>query len=234
MTHVKTGVRSLLVCLVVLTMPRDAFALWGWIEQMSGPGPFTWAIQVPFDRLACVVKTADGQTTVVHTLVMPRGEGQADGKRDNDAYLACVRDDPDAIKLFVSTELGVAASSRNELFANANDDVHQVRWITARALAFYRATRFLDLGAGIGVNRFSGRDFNRMYRVSIPLQARIVPAGFAKGANPKWRAFYLEVQTDFFPSTFTSADFGAPGNWRSSNEFVGSYFLGVDVLRLVR
>ena len=29
-----------LVLLGVLLTPRDSFAIWGWIEQFSGPGPF--------------------------------------------------------------------------------------------------------------------------------------------------------------------------------------------------
>ena len=234
MNHNRVTVRALLLLLAVLAAPRDSHAFFGWIERLSGPGPFTWAAQFPFDRLACVVTAPDTGATFVHTFVMPRGDGRGTAGRDSTAAEQCRRDNPTTIKLFFSADVGVGASDQNILFPDAENDDHRVRLLGFRALGFYRVTPFLDLGAGVGVNRFSGRDFNRFYRMSVPLRARIVPAGLAGDGDTRWRAIYVSLQTDYFPSTFTSEDFGAPGDWRESREFVNSYFLGVDVLRLVR
>jgi hypothetical protein len=233
MNQKRVTIRALLILLSIFAAPRDSQAFFGWIEQLSGPGPFAWVTQFPFDRLACVVRTPDTGSAFVHTLTTPRADATTGGSRDNADVIRCLSDDPKAIKMFFSAELGVGASDRNVLFADADDDAHRVRMLGFKALAFYRATPFLDLGGGIGVNRFSGRDFDRFYRVSIPLRARVVPAGFADG-NSRWRAFYVTLQTDYFPAAFTSENFGAPGDWRESHEFLNSYFLGVDVLRLVR
>jgi hypothetical protein len=42
------------------------------------------------------------------------------------------------------------------------------------------------------------------------------------------------VQGDYFGGTFDSADFSATGTWSETNEFLGSWFLRLDILRVAR
>jgi hypothetical protein len=222
---------TLLVLFGALATPRESYALLGWIERLSGPGPFRVVLQFPLDRLACITKAENQPASVTHTLFPTADAKRADS--NSDATAACINDHPKIIKAFISSEIGLAASDQNFLFPNDPPGMHRVRAFSVRGVAFYRATPFLDLGAGLGVNRFSGRDFGSFYDVSIPLRARIVPAGFASG-NPRWRAVYISLQLDYFPAEWTAGDFGAAGDWKQTGEFITSAFVGVDLLRFLR
>jgi hypothetical protein len=231
----RCGFGPFLVALLVigaLAVPRDAYALFGWIEQLSGPGPFRMVLQFPLDRLVCVTRLEKQPATVTHTLFPSTEAKRADP--NSHAAAACINDHPKIVKAFVSTEVGLAATDQNQLFPDdPGSGAHRVRNFSVKGIGFYRATPFLDLGAGLGVSRFSGRDFGSFYNVSIPLRARIVPAGFASG-NSRWRAVYVSLQLDYYPADWTAQDFGAGGDWKQSGELITSAFLGVDLLRFLR
>ena len=220
-----------LMMLGALAVPRQSYALFGWIEQLSGPGPFRVVLQFPLDRLACVTKLDGQPASLTHTFFPSTDAKRADPATN--ATAACINDHPRIVKVFFSTEFGLAATDRNGLFSDPADGIHRVREYSVRGLGFWRATRFLDLGAGIGINRFSGRDFGSFYDLSIPIRIRVVPAGFA-GGNPRWRAVYVSLQMDYFPADWTAADFGAPDDWKQNGELIKSVFVGVDLLRFLR
>jgi len=214
---------GVLVSLGVLCMPHDSFAIWGWIEQLSGPGPFRPAIQLPFDRLLCVV--SDGTSRTVQSVAAS----------DTDAAAACAKDDPTRVKAFVSLEVPFATSAENVLFPNESRlGTHQVTLYAFRPVFFFRALPSVDVGAGIGWNHFSGDDFQAFSRVSIPLRARIIPAGLFSRESTRGRAIYLSLQADLFPQQFTNVDFGSPVRWTADHDFVASVFLGIDLLRVFR
>jgi hypothetical protein len=208
--------------LLVACVPREALAFWGWIEELSGPGPY-WGFQFPFDRLVCIVK--------------PDGAGVATSSRfgssgtDKDKeYLACANDGgvkDVQIRGYLSVEFSRANSKANDLFP-------AVAFTSIKPILFYRVPHVrevIDIGTGVGGNRFSGKDF-AFWRWSVPLRGRIFWPGLESGS--KWRAIHLALQADYFPMTFTSADFQIPPGYESHHKFVRSAFLSVDLLRALR
>jgi hypothetical protein len=89
----------------------------------------------------------------------------------------------------------------------------------------------LDVGLGVGGNRFSGKDF-AFWRWSVPLRGRIFWPGLKAGS--RWRGISLAVQADYIPMKFTSADFKIPPGYESHHKFVRSTFLSVDLLRVFK
>lgn len=202
-----------LVFLFLACVPREALAQWGKIEKLRGPGPF-WGVQIPLDRLICVVRPPKGG---VEAGVVFRSTGAGDP--------ACATDSLD-VRLYLSLEVGRASSF-------PRDEFPAVALTGVKPVGFFRIPNvggLMDVGAGIGFNRFSGADFDAFARFSVPLRARI----FAPNVESRYRAFYLAVQADYFPAVFTAADFGMATPYVSDHKFVQSWFLGVDVLRLLR
>jgi hypothetical protein len=204
--------------LLVVCVPSNALAFWGWIEELSGPGPY-WGFQFPFDRLVCIV-THDGGEVTSSTRFASSGN-------DN---LACTNDGGVKgvqIRAYLSVEFSRANSKANDLFP-------AVAFTSVRPILFYRVPRLhetLDIGTGLGGNRFSGKDF-AFWRWSVPVHGRIFWPGLEPGS--KWRAVHLALQADYFPMTFTSADFQIPPGYESHHKMVRSAFLSIDVLRLIR
>lgn len=218
MTFGRQWMVAVLFFVCALGVPRESFAILGWIEQLSGPGPFPRATQWPVDRLVCV--TDEGS-------VVTWFSGEMNGRVD------CERDDPDGISGFLSFEFARGKSSENILFPDSMNEQHQVTLLSYKGVGYYRVHSSVDAGIGIGLNRFSGEDFDTFYRVSVPLRLRFVPAGFFDGGT-RFRWIYLTVQGDVILGTFESADFGAPPGWSESNDFIPSAFIGIDLLGAVR
>jgi hypothetical protein len=223
MTPQRLWVLGLVFLGCVFAAPGESSAFIGWIEPMSGPGRF-WGVQVPLDRILCVVTTDTGKSAV-----HPLSPGDAA------AAIACDTDDTTRVKAFVSLEFVAAKSWNNRLHEQAESlDHNQVTLLGFRPVVFYRPWPFLDVGVGIGWTRFSGDDFPTFTRASIPLRVRVIPAGFRTSSASPWRAIYLHVGWDLFPEEFTDDDFGAQPEqpWSEDLEFLRSVFLGLDVLKL--
>jgi len=204
--------------LLVACVPRDALAFWGWIEELSGPGPY-WGFQFPFDRLVCIVTHDGGE---VGTSTRFASSGNENVACANDGGVDGVR-----IRGYLSLELSRANSKATDLFP-------AVAFTGVKPILFYRVPGLretLDIGAGVGGTRFSGKDF-AFWRWSVPLRGRIYAPGLESGS--RWRGIYLAIQADYFPMTFTSADFQIPPGYESHHKFVRSVFLGVDVLCLIK
>jgi len=198
--------------LLVACVPRDALAFWGWIEDLSGPGPF-WGYQFSFDRLFCVMKSGpDGQPGWTH--IAGRGA-------DADA-IACMSDS-DRVRAFLTVEFLDVWTGDTERFP------HAVTWQGVKPIIFYRLHESIDAGVGVGLNHFSGTGFG-FWRFSVPLRARFYAPGLKSGS--RWRAINLSVQADYLPQKFTTTDFLAPPGPDMGNEVVPSLFISVDVLRL--
>ena len=210
----------IVVLLLMACAPTNALAFIGIFERLSGPGPFFPSFQFPLDRLVCVSKT--GQ----ESHIFGRDEG-----------LKCATDDPD-IRLYVSVEI-------NQGRSEANDKFPAVSLTGLKPIVFFRLPKatFIDLGAGLGTNRFSGKGLPGtalsdtsfgFTRWSVPLRARIFFVPERK--SRKYRAVHLAVQFDYFMSDFDSDDFESPPGYQSKgrDRWVPSVYLSVDVLRLIR
>jgi hypothetical protein len=230
-----------LVLLLVACVPSNALAFWGWIEELSGPGPY-WGFQFPFDRLICIVKPDGARVTTSNRFVssgrdkdtekdkVEKDKVEKDKVEKDKEYLACANDGGVTgvqIRGYLSVEFSRANSKANDLFP-------AVAFTSIKPVLFYRVPHvreFIDIGAGFGGNRFSGNDF-AFWRWSVPLRGRIFWPGLKSGS--RWRGLHLALQADYFPMTFTSADFQIPPGYESHHKFVRSAFLSVDLLRLIR
>src|SRR5262245_53250844 len=114
-------------------MPRDSYALWGWFEQMSGPGPFKFVFGESADRLLCF---AGGNVYVLGGLT-PAGGASAD-------KLACQRNDKDRVRAHLSLEFTTGKSDENVLFTPSDNETHQVRLTGLRPIFFYRLHPLAD------------------------------------------------------------------------------------------
>jgi hypothetical protein len=218
---------AILVPFLVLLTAGRAPASAGIIEKLSGPGPFL-AFQIPFDRLVCAVRRdADGIAT-----------GTIVGGAEEDIW--CAYDggpDPMRIRAYLSAEYTQGFSHP---FTDENGEFPQISVKSLKPILFFRLHESVDAGVGVSANRFSGTAFSgadfAFWRVSIPMRARITWPWLRP--NSPWRGVHVAIQADYFPGVFTGPEFGAaPGTagaaFREENDVVKSWFISVDVLRLV-
>ena len=219
-----------LVLLLVACVPSNALAFWGWIEELSGPGPFR-GLQYPIDRLAgCVIREkslkdgSPGETK----WISPYGRGKTE--QDSLDKLECLRDGS-RVAAYIALEIFKGKSHGDNRFP-------RVAFTAYKPIIYYRLQESVDVGVGIGFNRFSGDGFHdtgfagksfAFWRLSVPLRVRFYAPGLKSGS--RYRGFFFAVQTDYF-SDFSTADFMAPDGPRIDSGFVPSAFLGIDVLTL--
>jgi hypothetical protein len=211
-----------LALFLVAGVPRDASAFWGIFERLSGPGPFQ-GVQFSAQHVLCAVKGNDGRirrANIFGTL--------GNKSRDDEKGLAAIEciTDGDRIRAHLSVEYTFARTygDPDPRFPNA------VTFQGIRPIVFYRLQEWVDVGVGVGANRFSGTGFG-FTRFSLPVRVHFFAPGLKSGS--KWRAIHLALQTDFFPKGFTTADFLAPPGPAIDGEFVGSAFISVDLLRVL-
>lgn len=237
-----------LVFLVTMMFPGTALANWGWIEQMSGPGPFK-GVQFNLERVGCLVtqKVQEGgqekeETTWVWSLVPParRVIGRPADPDKTRAAIECLTDSSNAkhvskLKAFFTVEVVKAWSSRNDLAPEPESINYRVRLFGIRPVLYWRAHEDVDLGVGVGLTRFTGAGENAvefgLTRWSIPLRARITPAPWF-GKSGRLRAFWFEFQADYFPTGLTARDFESSKSWSVGHEFLKAGFIGIDYGRL--
>jgi hypothetical protein len=144
--------------------------------------------------------------------------------------LECLTDG-DRIVAYVSMEFSQAHSKMDDRFP-------EVTFTAYRPIIFFRLQESVDIGIGVGFNRFSGNGFPKtefegknfhFWRKSLPMRARFFAPGLKSGS--RWRGIQLVLQTDYLRA-FTTADFMAPAGPKIESGFVSSAFLGIDLLTL--
>lgn len=210
----KRSLVSALTVLLLACLPTETAAFIGFFERLSGPGPYFPSFQFPFDRLVCLVKPGTAALTSVNLF----------STGDDAARLACITNGP-GIRAYLALEISHGASE-------ANDQFPATSFTGIRPIGFYRVPHLadsLDVGAGVGFNRFSGEEFG-FWRTSVPVRARVFIPGLDR-ASP-YRAIHLALQGDYFPMEFVSDDFKIPPGYESHHKFVKSIFLNVDLVKL--
>ena len=232
----RRGILGLLLCAI---LPADANAALGWIEKLSGPGPFIgWQINIPF---ACYVfdeATAAGQSESVKESA-PGNQGHF--RIDYDCVSRARRQR--ALKFAV--DIGRLSSEENELPYPDLDQrqkpgVNLLVLIPSVAYSFgeYRDTmgNFLDVGAGIGVIRVSDEQnfFETFWRPAFqPLRLTLRPLSLVKG-DLRWEFLEIALNATILGGELTAADFGAAGSFQESNEFLLNWGIRVDLYKLFR
>jgi hypothetical protein len=193
--------RLLLLIACVLLWPSSAHAsFWGWLEQMSGPGPF-------------------GGGDLAFTFLCNRGEdgfgscwpGLTSGTKDH----AATKRHP--ITGTVVLKFGWYGSSEEDprfrdLPATDADNFGSVRVSPVSVLYLFRHGAF-DFGAGAGfwrISASSGAEFPAFFKFALtPANVALSPLALRpKWKDAEWTHFLrLEVDTAFIPAGFKGSEF---------------------------
>ena len=226
--------------LLSLVTPTPALALWGggWLERLSGPGPFWGNV---FDlRLLCVAgPDAKDQTSSTDP---PLGKKLTYALSDR-AWLTgagCYMLAPDDKRVEIGVDLALLKSSANVLdYGNhpgLSEADRDVGLRTFAVTADFRVNRIVDVGAAIGRASFrssQGNLFPSFSRtVTQPLRLTVRPLAFASNSR-RTEAFMLRFDATKFLGTFTAEDFGAvPGTFTEPGEITWAWSFRVDPFAL--
>lgn len=211
--------RLLIFVMFVCLWPGTAHAArswWGWLEELSGPGPFTG----PMYSMPAVCWDSEGKK------IPCRLFRRSDGERDKD------------IKKSLEITAGWLTSRSNPRFkdlvtANMDhpDNRRSVFAFPVNATYLFRPHRSLDIGPGAGVLFFSGKDVRVKARfVVIPVSASWKFLLCSRTNHWIRRALSLEFQTNYILQGFSGRDFGSSTTrFTSGRELVGSIGVAVDL-----
>ena len=205
--------------MVLNAVPAEA-GIWGWLERLSGPGPFD-------QRFAHIG---------VRALCPPRLFVRTPPAKEKDDTSGLFRpSSASGATCFYVDRAGFV--SRNDAFVGGTSD------ITATVWGFGVTTlmvRWLEVGAGMGVASFnvSATDVTATRLTLTPGRlvlrpARLVCPDGCGIKDPKWRGaldvFKVYFKTDVMLGTLQSKDFGVTGNFREKYDAVSSWGLLLDL-----
>jgi hypothetical protein len=220
-----TRARLLLVFIAVLLWPTHAHAargFWGWLEELSGPGPFKGGgVSLP---VLCVdSKTNEVAWCGKKKLADSTDKDMADQKQDNVAGLPAT----------VMLNLGVFNSDADrprfsDLDAAAANNQGRVRLWSVTGLYVVRMGA-LDIGAGGGVWLLSGDGFDLIKKLALtPISATFSPVAL-KRPRSRFARLRLEFETTYIPQGFNGTDFGnSETRFNSGLELVNRIGIVVD------
>ena len=228
-------------CLLSFLTPAPAHALWGggWLERLSGPGPFWGHV---FDaRLLCIA--APGSTNQTPSTDPPPGTSLTREITDR-AWLTgagCHFLAPDDKRMEIGIDLGLLNSSENvldySLRPGLTGEEREVRLRTFMVTADFRVNRLLDVGAAIGRASFSSEsetlfsDFSKT--VSQPMRLTARPLAILWNSRYS-EALVVRFDASKFHGTFTAEDFGAtPGSFNEPGEITWAWSVRVDAFALL-
>ena len=209
-------------CVVVqLAAPAPAHAWWDWIDQLSGPGPFTgWDVQW---RVKCIPDTRPGAEDLRLDNIESAGR-RALARALGSGCLFEPHLNPQGSANFA---FGQVYSVRNELkYAPGVDKPRVTMTKFEPSLSmFLDTTKYVEITRGLGVMMVSGSGFDSFQHFYwTPLRVTITPGQKA-----------LSVRLGFIimPKGFDAADFGAiPGTFHTDKEVLGTASLSIDLARL--
>jgi len=224
-------------------LPTDAAAALGWIEKLSGPGPFIgWQVNVPFGCYGIRrPPVAASQERGAAEQALTADDTQ--GRRFFISY-DCLDAKADGWPVKFGIDVGRLSSKENELPYPGVDprqkpNVNVLLIIPSATITlggYGRTGDFLDIGAGIGVARFSDdRDFfETFWRPAIqPVRIGFKPLALIRDSS-RWEFIEISANATIFAGDMTAADFGAAGAFAESNELVLNTALRVDLYKLFR
>jgi hypothetical protein len=186
-----TRARLLLIMTAFLLWPSHAHAalgFWGWLEELSGPGPFKGGGII--QPVACL----DPET---HRLKWC----WRTGKEDDVSRI------PRTLMVSFGVFNSVGGPRFNDLPETDADNQGKVRLLSVTGLYMFRLHRSLDIGPGVGFLRLSGERFDPFYKLVLtPMNASFAP--FVLISKSRYaRILRLELDSLFVPQGFKGADF---------------------------
>jgi hypothetical protein len=223
----KTTTRLALLMSAVLLWPTHAHAargFWGWLEELSGPGPFKGGgVTLP---VACL----DPETRRLEwcpAIRKPVDESKIPREWSK-------------IPQTVMVSFGVFNSGDGPRFADLppNDDDNRgaVRLMSLTGLYVFHVGA-LEVGPGAGFLRLSGAGFDPFYKLVLtPVNASLAPLMLASKITSRYRRLLrLELDTSFVPQGFKGTDFGNSRTaFDSGPEFITRAAVVVDFGELIR
>ena len=228
-------------CLLSLLTPAQSEAIIGrgWLERLSGPGPFTG--ETYGQRFLCVSRPAKTDDVEVArksfdssfgrylTLSDPEGRFHA-------GLVGCNFLPRDKPLLEIALQLSRLKSTENLLdYSSLPEQAdREVRVRLFMVTADVRVNRALDVGTAFGIARFSpdtdvaffdgfSRGVWQPLRLSMRPLAAVIP-------ERKWEAFTIRLELNHVPAGFTDRDFGArAGTFNEPGELLWNWWVGVDV-----
>ncbi|HLG57847.1 MAG TPA: hypothetical protein VI485_21055 [Vicinamibacterales bacterium] len=133
-------------------------------------------------------------------------QSQQSGYRREQARRDCYIDQ--RVNSYVTLTPGFYRSFKNRLFpADPKNDDYKVTILRLDAIYTFRLNRVVDIGAGVGVGRFSGEVFNSFTRASVtPIYVYFAPLAF-RGDNQVSRALRFGIGLSTYIGDFTASDF---------------------------
>jgi hypothetical protein len=216
--------RTLLLLLaIVLGAPADRAEAWGWLEKLSGPGPF---VARPLPRINAPIFCFERDWTP-HLLTC-EGSGT----------------DADEVAGHFNVEISRWVSLENALFGGrADDEEFEVRILQVAPNFMLRVHPVVDVGVGIGFERFSGPAFETFRRAALqPLRVSISPV--RAFADNRWsRVLRIDAGVTRIFGEFTADDFCSPGRcnpnlvdrgFRAEGEYLFHYGVVIDLFSAIR
>jgi hypothetical protein len=198
----------LLGVLLVIMMPAPAHAWFGWLDNLSGPGPFVGdEIEI---RLACFFGDGGGPSRVIPIVVET---GCLKGKSSHHRL---------SIDLIAGWYLAIANKNIPYTDPNVNRRTGLINY--GAVLSYSTKDQRIELKGGLERNYFYGPAFDNFTRLSVVSFIDWKPFSYAKeDSNEKnWRDIVtLRLGALLFPSGFDSTDFGATqGAFHTNHDFI--------------
>ncbi len=206
----------LMIMTAVLLSPTPAYAargFWGWLEELSGPGPFRGG------AVSLTVACTEGASNRLKSCVPTRR-------------------DVSGIRRTVMVRIGVFDSDDgprfNDLPETDADNQGRVRLSYVTGLYLFRLHRSFDIGPGVGFVRLSGDGFDPFYKVVLtPMNASFTPFALKWEKSRYARILRLELDNSFIPQGFKGADFNnSRTKFDSGPEFITRAVVVLDVTAL--
>jgi hypothetical protein len=208
---------------VLLLWPNAAFAAkgwWGWLEELSGPGPFRGYV-VSFPVL-CV---RDGELIPCYKELPPNSTAEDAAKFRP--------------KRMIYVSVGSLGSDNHLRFKDLPDtpeNRREVNVLQVSGLYMFRLHPAVDVGAGAGTMRLSGMshdDFDPIWRFTlVPATVAVRPFALVnQWKDNRWAGLVRgELETSFVTQGFTAEEFGAPAStFKTGPEFLTRAAVVIDL-----
>jgi hypothetical protein len=205
--------------LVTLALPAESRAGIGWLEKLSGPGPFVGiVVPVPIrcDRLKNSYQTersdAEGAVT----------------------YLGCDPNDrEEGVRRIIGAEVWRLWTDHNEL-PNPSDTDEGVRIFAALGTLEFAPWKQVKVGGGFGVAWFSGDTFDTFARpLAQPVRLTVAPLSLLKPDSPWLEVLKIHANANIFLGGVDARDFGSGGTFEAPYELVWMTSIEFDVIPLI-
>lgn len=197
--------------------PAEAQGLRGWLDRLSGPGPF--------EGYGVSVEPVCYGVRWLRTQVAVAGAG-----RELTWQWNC---DRDQWRLDIGVEVLFLHANRNPLSysGNPSSESREVDLRTVVPYVDFVPWPWLEVGAGIGVGWFSGDLFETNAKLLIePARVTVKPLVLLfADRHPALAILQLRGLLTTFPGGFDAADFGADASWRVGSEVLPSWQIVIDV-----